>query len=231
MSSPQLLVVLRHAESARNAAKTGKIFFNDADQIDELRTVPDHENPVTEAGIGKARDAGRQLRDTFGSFDVVMHSGYRRTLETMAALLEAWTDSERASMQIAHHLLLRERDGGYAFNFTETQAATAFPWLQEYWRVNGPFFSRPPGGESLADVAQRVHQFLESSAAPLDGKRVLLVTHGGTLRMFRYWLEGWTYEAAANNWHNTPVPNCSYVAYERNADGDLVPRRDDPITR
>ena len=67
---------------------------------------------------------------------------------------------------------------------------------------------------------------MESTAAALDSKRVLLVTHGGTLRMFRYWLEGWTYDEAARNWHAAPVPNCSFVTYERNGDGVLVRKAD-----
>lgn len=218
---PRQLVIVRHAQSARNLAKTGKVFFSDADAIDELRTIPDHENPLTDDGWASARATGFQLRERFPTFDVVMHSGYRRTRETMAALLDAWPEAEREAMQIRQHLFLRERDGGYGFNFTESEAAQAFPWLEEYWKVSGPFFARPPGGESLADVAQRVHQFLESTKAELDGKSVLLVTHGGTLRMFRFWLESWTHDEAAYRWTHDIVPNCMVVAY-RNDGGGLI---------
>lgn len=216
---PRQLVLIRHAQSARNVAKTGKVFFNDADAVGELRTIPDHENPLTDEGWTKAREAGVALREAVGDFDVVMHSGYRRTRETMAALLEAWPPEEREAISIRQHLFLRERDGGYAFNFTTSEAEQAFPWLQEYWKVSGPFFARPPGGESLADVAQRVHQFIESTRAELDGKSVLLVTHGGTLRMFRFWLEGWTHDEAAQHWHNDVIPNCMVVAYRDDGSG------------
>lgn len=107
MPGPHLLVILRHAQSARNAAKAGKVFFNDADRIDELRTVPDHENPLTEAGLAQARAVGHGLRERFGTFDVVWHSGYRRTIETAASLLDAWPERDRAAITTGHHLLLR----------------------------------------------------------------------------------------------------------------------------
>jgi broad specificity phosphatase PhoE len=73
---------------------------------------------------------------------------------------------------------------------------TAFPWLQDYWGTFGPFFARPPGGESLAQVCECVYAFHQKLARTMAGRRVLVVTHGGTLWCFRYVLEGWTYEEA-----------------------------------
>ena len=67
-------------------------------------------------------------------------------------------------MRVRHHLFIRERDGGHTYDMTDAEASTAFPWLQDYWATFGPFFSRPPGGESLAQVCERVYAFLQKLA-------------------------------------------------------------------
>jgi broad specificity phosphatase PhoE len=136
----------------------------------------------------------------------------------------------RSQIDIREHLFLRERDAGYAFNFTTHEAKAAFPWLQEYWKLAGPFFARPPGGESLADVAMRVHLFLESAKQELVGKSVLIVTHNGTLRMLRFWLEGWTHEDVLERWEREPISNCAFLVYRADAGGRLAKESGPPAT-
>jgi broad specificity phosphatase PhoE len=65
-----------------------------------------------------------------------------------------------------------------------------------------------------------VQLFFESCERELAGKRVLLVTHAGTLRMIRFLLEGWTHDEAPERWRTEPVENASFVAY-RAAEGRL----------
>lgn len=69
---------------------------------------------------------------------------------------------------------------------TTTEAEAAFPWLQGYWDTFGRFFARPPGGESLAEVATRVYLFLGMLFRDRPQQRILVVSHAGTLRVFRY---------------------------------------------
>jgi len=46
------------------------------------------------------------------------------------------------------------------------------------------------------------------------GKRVAVVTHGGTIRAFRFLLERWTYEQALR-WPEGQSPeNCGVTVYE-----------------
>ena len=42
--------------------------------------------------------------------------------------------------------------------------------------------ARPPGGESIAQVVERVHSFIDILIRDRAGERVLVITHGGTLR-------------------------------------------------
>jgi broad specificity phosphatase PhoE len=211
---PALLVVARHAESVRNVAKAGQVFFPDPDARRGLEGEADHVAGLTDTGRDQARALGERLADEFGAFDIVFHSGYRRTRDTAEFVLAA-TPASAPAPTVREHIFLRERDAGYTFNMTTAEADTAFPWLQEYWRTVGPFFARPPGGESLADVAGRVQLFFESCERELADRRVLLVTHAGTMRMIRFLLEGWTHDEAPERWRREPVGNASFVAYER----------------
>jgi broad specificity phosphatase PhoE len=68
--------------------------------------------------------------------------------------------------------------------------------VQACWKTSGPFFTRPLGGESLAQVCERVQAFLQKVARTMAGKRVLIVSHAGTMWCMRSVLEGWTHEEA-----------------------------------
>lgn len=212
-SRPLLLVLVRHAQSARNVAKKGNRFFLDDESRKAVQGVPDHHVPLTDEGRRQAQETGRALRAEFGTFDYVYHSGYRRTEETAEQLLAAYDSQERSAMKIRHHLFLRERDAGWTYDMTTAEAEGAFPWLQGYWDTFGAFFARPPGGESLADVAQRVYLFLNMLFRDRAGKRVLLVTHGGTLRVLRFLLERWTYDEFLVRFAEDHVPNCGITSY------------------
>jgi broad specificity phosphatase PhoE len=81
-------------------------------------------------------------------FDFLFHSGYRRTVETTEAIVSAYTEEERRLMHVRHHLFVRERDAGHAYDMTDAEAVVAFPWLQDYWTTFGPFFARSPAGRA-----------------------------------------------------------------------------------
>ena len=65
----------------------------------------------------------------------------------------------------------------------------------------------------MAQVCERVHSFLQKLARNLSGRRVLVVTHGGTLWCFHYVLEGWTYEEAEERFRTEAIRNCSVTSY------------------
>lgn len=73
----------------------------------------------------------------------------------------------------------------------------------------GAFFARPPGGESLAQVCERVYAFLQKVEWTMAGKRVLIVSHVGTMWCLRYVLEQWSYEEADRRFNTEPMPNCA----------------------
>lgn len=219
---PSRIVLVRHGESLRNIAKKANRFFLDDEARRAIRGIPDHRIPLTDEGRRQARETGLALRQRFGAFDQVYHSGYLRTIDTTNLLLEAWPEAEREKMRVRHHLFIRERDQGHAYDMTDAEAAAAFPWLQDYWNTFGPFFARPPGGESLAQVCERVYAFLRKLARTMAGKRVLIVAHGGTIWCFRYVLERWTYEEAERRFRSESIPNASITSYDRQPDGRMA---------
>ena len=214
MNRPALIVLVRHAESERNKAKQGKVYFANDDERRAIKGIPDQNIQITEEGRKIAELTGIAIRKKFGAFDYAYHSGYARTLQTLEAILAAYTEEEMGKIAVRHNPFIRERDPGYAYDMTEKEAKKTFPWMHEYWETFGGFFSRPIGGESLADVVQRVYLFLNMLFRDRAGKRVLVVTHGGTLRCFRFLLERWNYEQALHWPEGQAAENCGVTAYE-----------------
>lgn len=214
MDRPQALVFVRHAESARNKAKAASTYFADEYARKDIKGIPDYKIPITEFGHEQARLTGQALKKHYGSFDYIYHSGYLRTTQTTDGILEAYDQKEKEAIKVRHNVFIRERDPGYTYDMTTQEAEAAFPWLAEHWQTFGGFFSAPPGGESLAQVAQRAYLFLNMIFRERQGQKILIVTHGGTLRCFRYLLERWNYEQALS-WPPGESPkNCGVTDYE-----------------
>src|SRR5581483_7740615 len=211
---PVQLILIRHAESARNKAKKGATYFADEEARKTVKGIPDHEIPITDTGSLQAKQTGVYLKERFGIPDYIYDSGYRRTIETRDCILEAFTPEERKEIELRMNLFVRERDAGFAYDMTDDEAKTHFPWLKEYWKTFGGFMARPPGGESLCDVAERVRQFYESLKEHRIGQKVWVVTHGGTIRSFRFVLERWPI-ARALSWPPGQSPkNCGITVYD-----------------
>ena len=216
MARPNLLVVVRHAESARNEAKKGSTYFADDAARQAIRGVADYKVPLTDRGVEQARQTGIALREEYGEFDYVYHSGYRRTIDTMEGILSAYTLEERAKMKIRHNLFLRERDPGYTYDMTEAEAEEQFPYLHDYWKAYGGFYAHPPGGESLAQVTERVYLFVNMLYRDRADKRILVFAHGGVIRCLRYRMERWDHDQALSWNGGEHVGNCGVTVYERN---------------
>ena len=211
---PNTLVLIRHAESERNEAKRGSVYFADDAARERIRGIPDYKIPLTDRGQRQAIETGFAVRERFGIPNYLYHSGYLRTMHTAQLMLGAYTPEERAQIQVRANPFIRERDPGYAYDMTTEEAEAAFPWLKEHWQTFGGFFARPPGGESLADTANRVYTFLNMLFRDRRGQKVFVVTHGGTIRGFRFHLERWDYEQALR-WPPGQSPkNCGVTSYQ-----------------
>jgi broad specificity phosphatase PhoE len=208
---PALLVVVRHGQSLRNT-------FDLHRGVDEIPTaaleIPDHLIPLTDEGERQAAATGDGLGRDFGRFDYVFHSPWLRTTQT-AELIERRLP-ERAKMR--RSVFLTEQ------TFGELDSAL---WPREMDRylaarrrfemrreIAGRFYSRPPDGESWADVCLRTHQFLGSIFRPeTRDAKVLVVTHGVTQQTFRYHLEHPTEDELVEEYERDRSRNCGAGAY------------------
>lgn len=144
---PALLVIIRHAESLRNQAKKGAVYFADEEAREKVKGVPDHLIGITVEGALQAQQTGVALFQRFGAPDYVYGSGYTRVNQTRDEILKGCPEEARALIKVRDNAFLRERDPGYTYDMTEAEVDAAFPWLAEYWKTFGGFFARPPGGE------------------------------------------------------------------------------------
>ena len=219
MERPSLLVLLRHAESERNKIKRGAVYFQNEYDRTTVKGIPDYQIPITDQGASQAAKTGEGLRDDFGTFYYIYHSGYLRTKQTMEGVLGAYAPEEQEKMRAKIRMdpFIRERDPGYCYDMTQEEAEHNFPWLKDYWKTFGGFFGQPPGGESLAQMTNRVYLFVNMLFRDRGGKKILVVTHGGTLRCFRFILERWDYNQALK-WPPGESPkNCSLTIYDYNS--------------
>jgi broad specificity phosphatase PhoE len=125
----------------------------------------------------------------FRRFDVCYDSGYRRTMETLDLILESYPENRDDVDTRRSHMDLRERDAGYAWFIPLKKSRRLFPWWEPYEKLVGPIYSRPPGGESIADAWLRVHMFLNSVRRARPDQDLLVVTHGRIMIGFKYWME------------------------------------------
>jgi len=124
--------------------------------------------PLSPRGRREAELLGDELRGQH--FDLLIHSGMRRTAETATIALpgSSFTIDPR----------LGEFDFGEWDGLTYDECAAADARLAEWW-ITDPTRYSPPGGESYAAFADRVDRAL--GELELRGS-ALLITHGGPIR-------------------------------------------------
>ena len=156
--------LVRHGESLANVGAL------------DPAVVGDHTIGLTALGHEQARAAGRLLGSEFLDGALVFTSPYCRARETLAGLVEG-AGVDRDSVRSFEDPRLREVEFGYAD--AESQRALR--------RAHGWFYYRFHGGESPADCYDRTSSFLEGLMRQVERKgaeRVLIVTHGLTIRCF-----------------------------------------------
>ncbi len=148
---------------------------------------------LNETGRAQARLLAAQLADV--PFDAVYSSDLRRAHET--ALIVA----EPHSVPVVIDRGLREIDVGSWSGLTRAEIEARFPGMEHH------------DGESRDDHLARVLEAVERIAGDHPGERILIVSHGGSLRALRR-------HAIGEPVH--PIANCG--VYElRFRDGSFLP--------
>ena len=158
--------LVRHGESEANI---GNMFAHE---------VGDPGIPLSERGREQARTVGKAIGAEFIEGALVYSSPYRRARETLTEIVTGCALPPLSPRRgLYEDPRLREVEHGY--EPVEAQ--------EELRRRHGWFYYRFRGGESPADCYDRTSSFLESMMRQVERKsaeRVLIVTHGLTIRCF-----------------------------------------------
>ena len=203
--SERLLVLVRHGQSEWNLKN---LFTGWRD--------PD----LTPVGIDEAKAAGKRLKTEGYQFDVAYTSVLSRAQKTLDLAL---AELGQSGLPIIRDLALNERDYGDLSGLNKDDARAKWgPEQVHIWRRS--YDVPPPGGESLRDTVARTLPYYVTHILPqvLQGKRVLVVAHGNSLRALIMVLEQLSPEGIMKRELATGVP----VIYRLNADSTVESKID-----
>jgi broad specificity phosphatase PhoE len=136
---------------------------------------------LNDTGRAQARALGRALAGR--GMELIVTSHLRRARETAELIREAL--GGELPLIVDPRLAETHRGEWETRLFAEIMLEDAETWR---WYREHPETFRFPGGESLADQQRRVLAALRDAAR--DGRPALLVTHGGSIRVARCFLDG-----------------------------------------
>ena len=223
------LVLLRHGESEWNQ---------------ENRFTGWHDVDLTAKGEEEGRRSGRLLKDEGFTFDVVYTSLLKRAIRTMWLALE---ELDQTWVPVHREWRLNERHYGalQGLNKAETAAKhgedQVLIWRRSYDippPALDPDDERHPGkdrryanlpaenlplSECLKDTVDRFMPLWQDTIAPMvqDGKSVLIVAHGNSLRALVKYLDGVSEEDIVG----LNIPTGMPLVYDLDADLKPLDRR------
>ncbi|MGA5700951.1 histidine phosphatase family protein [Peterkaempfera bronchialis] len=235
---PAALVAVRHGESTANAAFAAA---EAAGATEVAITSRDADIPLTPLGRRQAAALGRRMAALPAGQrpQSVWCSPYERARQTAGEILaelgstsgsgpgsapgDGPGSTSSGGLPVRYDERLRDRELGVLEMLTAAAIDARHPAEAARRRRLGELYYRPPGGESWADVALRLHSLLADLAEREAGRRVLLVCHDAVVLMLRHILEELD-ESALLAVHRAegPLRNAS-VSEWRLRDGRLRP--------
>ena len=197
---PKRIILIRHGESEGN--------------IDHsiYARKPDYALELSEQGMKQAKEAGRELKDLIKEESAFFYvSPFWRTWRTYEQIAISFHPGQLSYVEEPR---LREQEWGHLRSPRDKKKIDKE--RDEY----GPFYFRIPGGESCADVYDRVSDFLgtlhRDIAREEFPENAIIITHGMTLRVFLMRWYHWSVEEFES--YGNPT-NCQIVIMERNDSG------------
>ncbi|MEM3362146.1 MAG: 2,3-diphosphoglycerate-dependent phosphoglycerate mutase [Candidatus Anstonellaceae archaeon] len=196
-----LLVLVRHGQSIWNLENkfTGWI-----------------DVPLSEFGIKEAHQCAKKLKDF--KFDIAYTSILTRAIETLEIILK----DNNWSIPVIKDRALNERMYGELQGKNKDEIKKIYGEKQFIlWRRS--YDVAPPGGESLKDTAKRVLPFFKKFILKdlKEGKNVLVVAHGNSLRALVMHLDKLTKQEVINLNIPTAIP---YI-YEFDKKGKILSKK------
>jgi len=164
-------------------------------------------------GEEEARAAGELLKGYH--FDCLFTSVLKRAIDTATIVCAA---AGFTNLTPVEDKALNERLYGALQGLNKAETAKQYGEAQvKIWRRS--YDVRPPEGESLADTAARVLPYWESAIYPrlLEGKNVLVVAHGNSLRALMMKLDNLSKEQVVE----LNIPTAEPIVYTFNDKGAI----------
>ncbi|HEX4812070.1 MAG TPA: histidine phosphatase family protein [Nonomuraea sp.] len=179
MTTPSLIIAVRHGESEANLAHR---LAGDTPLVYERG---DDEVTLSDLGREQAAALGRLLATLPAAEapELVWCSPYRRALDTWTVAREAWG---AGPLPVTVDVRLRDQEQGAFAHLNLAAIRERFPEAVARREAEGAYAFRPPGGESLADVVTRLRDFLGHLGARAGGRRVLIVAHDSVVLGLRH---------------------------------------------
>ncbi|MBP9069894.1 MAG: 2,3-diphosphoglycerate-dependent phosphoglycerate mutase [Bacteroidia bacterium] len=145
---------------------------------------------LTPKGVDEAKAAGEKIKNF--KFDHAYSSDLKRAQKTLSTALEV---AKHPAITPVYNKALNERMYGDLQGLNKTETAKKYGEEQvKIWRRS--YDIPPPNGESLKDTAARVLPYFEKEIVPKlkEGKNIVIVAHGNSLRALIMYLEKMTPE-------------------------------------
>lgn len=170
----QVVDTVRHGETMTN--KSG---------IYAGITDPD----LNETGKQQALDFADKLNSS--DYDLIIHSPLKRSKQTAEII------AQKTGVVLLEEPLTIERNLGVLEGLTWEQFSQKYPELLQ--DNSEQLQANLPGGESIGEVEARVGKFIEKIKTEYKDKKILVVTHGGVIRILKRLLGGQTTEESRKN--------------------------------
>lgn len=181
------LILLRHGQS----------FWNLENRFTGWKDID-----ITKTGEEEALQAGKLLKNE--KIDIAFTSTLKRAQHTLDIIVKACGIE---NIPIIKDKRLNERCYGKLEGLNKSDTASKYGSDQVMiWRRS--YDIAPPGGESLKDTAERVLPYYHKSIVPqlMEGKTVLVVAHGNSLRALMMFLENLSPQEIINTELPTGIP-------------------------
>ena len=171
---------------------------------------------LSEEGKADCVPIGTKLKEIGIHIDVACHTGLTRTKETLAGICQVLGED---NIEVISEGAFNERDYG-VFTGKNKWEVKEEVGEEEFKRIRRGWDEHIPGGESLKMVYDRVVPAYQNKILPmlLDGKNVLIVAHGNSLRALIKYLESVSDEEITN----IEMPLCQIQVYEINPETGLM---------
>jgi len=160
----------------------------------------------------KLTDLGREQAQTIAGLlvDKVINLAYQTRLSRSVETLDIVLKSHPECRQRITDDRLIERSYGDLAGLTHQEVINGLS-IGTYEQWHRGFYDQPPGGESFADVENRVMEFIADLKTQYSGKNLVIAisAHGNSIRLFRKIME----DASIEETCSWSIPYDKYYEY------------------